>query len=95
MPWLKQFVPDLMEVLPPHLIEPVLVPIVYKPYGRTEPGGSSFQSLSASNDLDGSRHLDLHIDLWELGTLPEDDFNEAIKDQELKVEEIGGDSQIG
>jgi hypothetical protein len=88
----KPFVPDLSEVLPPHLIEPVLVPVVYKPdrvYGRTEPGGSSFQSRSASYDLDGSRHLDLHIESRERGTLPEDDFNEAIKDQELKVEELG------
>jgi hypothetical protein len=76
----------------PHLIEPVLVRVVYKPdrvYGRTEPGGSSFQSRFASYDLDGSRHLDFHIESRELGTLPEDDFNEAIKDQELKVEELG------
>jgi hypothetical protein len=85
----KPFVPDLSVVLLPHLIEPVLVPVVYKPDGRTEPGGSSFQSRFASYYLDGSRHLDLHIESRELGTLPEDDFNEAIKDQELKVEELG------
>jgi hypothetical protein len=88
----KPFVPDLSEVLPPHLIEPVLVPVVYKSYwvyGRTKHGGSSIQSRSASYNLDGSRHLDLHIESRERGTLPEDDFNEAIKDQELKIEELG------
>jgi hypothetical protein len=45
--------------------------------------------------LDGSRHLDLLIESGGLGALPEDDFNWAIKDQELKVEEIGGDSRMG
>jgi hypothetical protein len=32
--------------------------------------------------------LDLHLDSMEQGTLPEDDFNEAIKDEELKVEDL-------
>jgi hypothetical protein len=93
------FVPDLNEVLPPHLIEPVLVPVVYKHdqvYGRPEPGGSSFQSRSASSDLEGL-NMDVDqdtaesssLDSMEQGTLPEDDFNEAIKDEELKVEDLG------
>jgi hypothetical protein len=32
----KPFVPDLSEVLPPHLIEPVLVPVVYNLIGFME-----------------------------------------------------------
>jgi hypothetical protein len=95
------FVPDLNEVLQPSLPEPVLVPNVYKhdqKYGVPEPGCSSqlFQSRLASSDLEG---LDMEVDRdtagsssldsMDQGTMPGDELNEAIKDEEIKAEDLG------
>jgi hypothetical protein len=100
------FVPNLHEVLPPHLAEPVMVPVVYKhdqAHGVPQPGGSSqsFQSYSASSDLEGlTMKVDQNpagsdsLESMELGTQPGDELNEAIKEEDLKAEDLGEPHEV-
>jgi hypothetical protein len=82
------FVPDLSAVLPLHLIEPVLVPVVYNLIRFME---ELNLTVSVCFIWFGGikTPLDLHIDSMEQDTLPGDEFNEAIKDEELRVEDLG------
>jgi hypothetical protein len=87
------FIPDVNEVLPPHLVDPVMIPIINDPpvvqahddsYGTPVAGGSGQVDMEIDMEIAGSVSLD-SMDQEE----PEgQEHNEAIKIDDIKEEDL-------
>jgi hypothetical protein len=91
------FIPDANEVLPPHLVDPVMVPIINDPqvvmahdnsYGTPVAGGSGQVDMEIDMDAAGSVSLD------SMEQEGQDEHNEAIKIDDIKEEDLQVDLQV-